>query len=112
MSGSNRHGRVAVVLDNHMALIREILNATLEGFDFEETLTKLGQTPEVLLRVAQYTKPADMVQSVCNHPVQIIALQKENTDLKTRLFLPPQIDCLETEGRIRIFTNKLNKARM
>jgi len=40
--------------------------------------------------IAQYSQPAREVQMVCNHPSQIIALQKHITDLQSQQFLPPQ----------------------
>jgi len=51
--------------------------------------------------VARYTEPAGTVQSVSDHPAQIVAFQKEITDLKARLFLPPACDHTEMEGGIQ-----------
>ena len=42
------------------------------------------QTQEVLMRVAQYSQPIREVQMVCEHPQQIIDLQRQITDLQTR----------------------------
>ena len=43
----------------------------------------------MLISVAQYTEPADLIQRVCNHQAEIIALSKDNRDLKVQLFQPP-----------------------
>lgn len=50
----------------------------------------LEEAQEVLRQVAQYTEPANHVQRVCDHPAQIIALQKQITDLQAQQFLPVQ----------------------
>ena len=41
----------------------------------------LDEAHQVPRRVAQYMDPATTVQRICDHPVQIIALHKEITDL-------------------------------
>jgi hypothetical protein len=79
MSVSNQHYRVALVSVDDHALIWEILNPVPEGIVFKKPQDRIGQAQDVLLQVAQYTEPADLVQMVCNHPIQIIQLQKEIT---------------------------------
>jgi len=79
MSGSNQHYRVALVSVDDHALIGEILNTVLAAIGFKEPQERIGQAQEVLLQVAQYTEPVDLVQMVCDHPIQIIQLQKEIT---------------------------------
>jgi hypothetical protein len=46
-------------------------------------------TQKVLMRVAQYSQSIGEVQMVCEHPQQIINLQRQITDLKTQQFLRP-----------------------
>jgi len=53
VSGSDQHDRVAQVSVENQGLIGDILNATLEGIEFEESTDKLGQSENVLLLVAQ-----------------------------------------------------------
>jgi len=68
------------------------------------------QTQEVLMRVAQYSQPIREVQMVCEHPQQIIDLQRQITDLQTRQFLPPQCDHTELEQQIQILRNERDEA--
>jgi len=68
------------------------------------------QTQEVLMRVAQYSQPIREVQMVCEHPQQIIDLQRQITDLQTRQFLPPQCDHTELEQQIRTLRNEWDEA--
>jgi len=83
MSGSEQHDRVALVSADDQDIIGAIVDNNLLEIDFGERQTLLEQAQEVLRRVARYTEPAAMVQRVCNHPTQIIALQKQITDLQT-----------------------------
>jgi len=73
-------------------IIGGIVNSNLLEIDFGERQTLLEESHEVLKGVAQYTEPVGMVQRVCNRPAQIIALQKQITDLQTQQFLPPECD--------------------
>jgi hypothetical protein len=65
-----------------------------------------AQTQEVQMRVAQYSQPIREVQMMCNHPQQIIDLQRQITDLQTKQFLPPQCDHTELEQQIQTLTDK------
>jgi hypothetical protein len=71
----------------------------------------LQDAHEVLRKVAGYTKPASMVQRVCDHPAQIIALQAEITKLKIQAFLLPRCDHTEIVNRIQSLTNKREEDR-
>jgi hypothetical protein len=64
----------------------------------------LAQAEEILLQVAQYVEPADQVQRVCDHPAEIIKLQKKITDLKSQQFVASQCDHTEIENQIRTLT--------
>jgi len=60
--------------------------------------------------VAQYTKPAQTVQRLCEPPAQLIALQREITDLKAQQFLPPTFNHSKTEGSIQSLEDNLAEA--
>jgi len=71
-----------------------------------------AHTQEVPLRVVQYSQPIREVQMVCNHPQQIIDLQRHITDLQTKQFLPLQCDHTALEQEIRGLTKEWDEARM
>jgi len=58
------------------------------------------------MRVAQYSQPIREVQMVCEHPQQIIDLQRQITGLQTKQFLPPQCDHTEMEQQIQTLRNE------
>jgi len=68
------------------------------------------QTQEVLMRVALCSQPIREVQMVCQHPQQLIDLQRQITDLQTRQFLPPQCDHTELERQIQTLRNERDEA--
>jgi len=68
------------------------------------------QTQEVSRLVAQYDQPIREVQMVCEHPQQIIDLQRQITDLQTKQFLPAQCDYTELERQIQTLRNERDKA--
>jgi len=82
-----------------------------EVIEFEEVIEALGQTQEVLPWVAQYSLPIREVQMVCEHPEQIIDLQRQIKDLQTKQFLPLQRDHTELEWQIRTLKDKRDEAR-
>jgi hypothetical protein len=79
--------------------------------DLGERQAMLEEKQEVFRWVAQCTEPVSMVQRVCDHPAQIIALQKEITDLKSQQFLPPQCDHTEIENQIWTLSAEQDQAR-
>jgi len=48
---------------------------------------------------------------MCDHPVQIIALQKHITDLQTQKFLPPECDHSTFEQQLEALRQELEEAR-
>jgi len=62
------------------------------------------------MRVAQYSQPIREAQIVCDHPQQIIDMQRQITDLQTKQFLPPQCDHTELEPQIQTLRNEPDKA--
>jgi len=69
------------------------------------------QAQEVLRRVAQYSQPVREIQLVHDHPGQIIALQKQVTDLQTKRFLPPSVDHTTFEQQIQQLRTNLDEGR-
>jgi len=65
----------------------------------------LEEAQEVLRRVAQYIEPANLVQRVCDHPAQIIALQKQIMDLLGQQLLSTLCNYTEMENWIRGLRN-------
>ena len=111
MSGSEQHNRVALVSADDLDIIRGTVNRNLLEIDFRERQTLLEEAQEVLRRVAQNTEPAAMVERVCDHPAQIIALQKQITDLQTEQVLPPQCDHSTFEQQLQTLMQELEEAR-
>jgi len=92
MSGSEQQDRVALESADDQDIIGGIVNRNLLEIHFGERQTQLEDAQQVLRRVARYTEPTPMVQRVRDHLVQIIAFQKQITDLPTQQFLPPECD--------------------
>jgi len=88
---------VLVSVDDQL-LIGELLNANTDAIGFQGTKERFEQAEGVLQRLVLYTEPTDLVQRVCNHPEEIIKLQKEFTDLKAQHCLPPTWDHSEMEN--------------
>ena len=65
----------------------------------------LEEAQEVLRRVAQYIEPANLVLRVCDHPAQIIALQKQIMDLLGQQLLFRLCNYTEMENWIRGLRN-------
>jgi phage shock protein A len=78
--------------------------------DFAERQGILEEAQDVLRWVAQKTDPGSTVQRVCHHQAQIIALQKEVTDLKSQQVLPLQCEHTGIESRIQTLTAKRDEA--
>jgi hypothetical protein len=58
-----------------------LLDLNKESMDTAATIDSFVQAQEVMVRIAQYSKPVRTIQAVCDHPNQIIPLQKQVTDL-------------------------------
>jgi hypothetical protein len=63
------------------------------------------------MRIAQYSQPVRTIQEVCDHPTQIVPLEKQITDLQTKQFLLPSCDHTMFERQIRQLRNDLDDAR-
>jgi hypothetical protein len=80
---------VALPSLNDWEIIRGIINRNILEVDFEESQVMVTELQGELRLVIQYTEPVSTIQTVCDHQAQIIALQKEITNLKLPRFLPP-----------------------
>jgi len=112
MLESKQHERVALLSQEDQEKIRELLAIQGDGIRFEEFQEKWKECQVVLLSVAQYMEPAEMVPRVCNHACQIMALQKKITEQKAQHFYPPGCDHLEMNKRLGILKTDLAEARM
>jgi len=88
MSGSEQHNRVAMVCTDHPAILRRIVNRNLLDIDFGERQTLLEDAQGMLWILWEYIEHTAVVQRVCDHPAQTIALQKQITDLESHQFMP------------------------
>ena len=111
MSGSEQHDRVALVSADDQDIIGGIVNRNLLEIDFAERQTLLEGAQGVLRIVAQYNEPAAMVERVCDHPAQIIELQKQITDLQKQQFLPPECDNSTFEQQLETLRQESEEAR-
>jgi hypothetical protein len=95
------HGSIMALLDlNH------------DGMGSEQTSKALVQAQEVITRIAQYYQTVRTIQAVCDHPQQIITLQKQIMDLQMKQFLPsPSCDQSAFDQEIQQLKNDLEQAR-
>lgn len=93
-------------------MIGAIVNRNLLELKFGERQTSLEDAQEVLKSVAQYTEPAGMVQRVCYHLPQIIALPTQITDLHSQPIRPAECDQLIFEHQLETLRPQLQVVRM
>jgi len=103
--------RAALVSIEDEGAIMALLDIQRDAIRFEELNEAFAQTQVVLMRVAQYSQPIQEVQMVCEHPQQIIDLQRQITYLQTKQFEPPQYVHIGMEQQIRILTNEQDEVR-
>jgi hypothetical protein len=104
-----------------MALI-DIQRDAIGCDEFKEAF---AQTQGVLMRVPKYSLPIWEVQMVCNHPQQIMDLQRQVTDLQAKQiidlqrqvtelqakqFLPTEFDHIELDQQIHTMTDERAEA--
>jgi len=111
MSGYEQHDWVGLESVDNQATIRGLVNPNLLDIDFPERQMMLEAAQEVLRMVAWYTEHGSIVQRVCNHPAQIIALQKQITNRHAQRYLPPQCDHTEMKTRIQVLMTEQVEAR-
>jgi len=81
ISGSKQHDQVALMSPKNQDKKGKLLHMQGDSNGFEDTQETLAEWQEVVLWVAKYTKPAEMVQRVCADAAEIIRLPKEVPDL-------------------------------
>ena len=91
MSGS-QEPRAALVSPEDQGTIMGLIDMQREAIGTDKLYKAFGQTQEVLVTMAQYSQPIREVQMVCDHPQQIIDLQRQITSLQTEQFLAPHQD--------------------
>jgi len=102
--------RAALVSIEDQGTIMALIDIDKDNIGYEQLTEAFVQTQEVLMRVAQYSEPIREVQRVCDHPQQIINLQREITDLQTKQFLPPQCDHTELEQQMQTLRDERDEA--
>ena len=102
--------RAALVSIEGQGTIMALIDVEKENIGHEQLTEAFAQTQEVLMRVAQYSQPIREVQRVCEHPQQIIDLQRQITDLQSKQFLPPQCDHTRLEQQIQTLRTERDEA--
>jgi len=102
--------RAALVSVKDQGTIMGLIDIDKDNIGSEQLREAFIQTQEVLMRVAQYSQPIREVQMVCEHPQQIIDLQRQITDLQMKQFLPPRCDHTELERQIQTLRNERDEA--
>jgi hypothetical protein len=106
---SSTQPRVAPVSHEDQGTIMGLLDLNKEIVGGEAMTDAFVQAQEVLMRLAQYSQPVQEIQMVCDHPSQIIALQKQITDLQTKRFLPASCDHTALEYQIQQLRNDIDE---
>jgi hypothetical protein len=104
--------RAALVSVEDQGTIMALIDFDQDNIGNNQMRGEFIQTQEVLMRVALYSQTILAVQMVCEHPQQIIDLQRQITDLETKQFLPPQCDHTGLEQCIQTLTNERDEAGM
>ena len=65
--------RAALVSPTDQGTIIAIIDLNQETMGSEATTDAFVQAQEVLMRIAQYSQPVRTIQTVCDHPSQIVA---------------------------------------
>ena len=102
--------RAALVSIEDQGTIMALIDIDKDNIGYEQLTEAFAQTQEVLMRVAQYSQPIREVQRVCEHPQQIIDLQRQITDLQAKQFLPPQCDHTGLEQQIQTLRDERDEA--
>jgi hypothetical protein len=107
---SSTEPQAALVSIEDQGTIMAIIEVDKDSTGYEQLREAYAQTQEVLMRVAQHSQPIREVQMVCEHPQQIIDLQRQITDLQTKQFLPPHCDHPELERHIHTLRTERDEA--
>jgi len=87
-----------------------LIDIDKDNIGYEQLTEAFVQTQELLMWVAQYSQPIREVQMVCEHPQQIINLQRQVTDLQSKQFLPPPCDHTQLEQQMETLRNERDEA--
>jgi hypothetical protein len=109
MSGSTEP-RAALESFEDQGTIMAHIDINKDTVGNEQLREAFVQTQEESMRVAQYSQPLREVQRVCEHPQQIIDLQRQITEMQMKQFLPPESDHTELKQRIQTLTNERDEA--
>jgi hypothetical protein len=109
---ASQEPRAALVSPEDQGTIMALIDLSQETMGTEATTDAFVQAQEEMMRIAQYSQPVRTIQAVCDHPEQIIALQKQVTDLQAKAFLPsPSCDHMTFEQQIQQLRSELDEAR-
>jgi hypothetical protein len=108
---ASQEPRAALVSPEDQGTIMALLDVNKETMDTKATIDAFVQAQELMIRIAQYSQPVRTIQAVCDHPSQIVALQKQITDLQTKRFIPPSCDHTTFEQQIQQLRDDLDEAR-
>jgi hypothetical protein len=100
-----------LVFPEDQGTIMALWDLNKETMCTETAIETLVQAQELMVRIAQYSQPVRTIQAVCNHPNQIIAPQKQVTNLQARAFLPPSCNQTTFEQQIQQLRNDLDELR-
>jgi hypothetical protein len=104
--------RAALLTPEDPGTIMALLNLNHDGMGSEQTSEAFVQDQEVMTRIAQYSQTVRTIQAVCDHPQQMIALQKQITNLQAKQFLPsPSCDHSAYDQEIKRLKDDLDEAR-
>jgi hypothetical protein len=103
--------RAALVSPADQGTIMALIDLNRETMGAEATTDAFVQAQEVMMRIAQYSQPVRTIQAVCDHPAQIVALQKQITNLQSKQFIPPSCDHTTFEQQIQQLRGNLDEAR-
>jgi len=101
--------RAALVSPEDQGTIMALLDLNRETMGTEATEDAFVQAQEVMVRISQYSQPVRTIQAVCDHPNQIITLQKQVTNLQAKQFLRPSCDHTTFEEQIQKLMNELDE---
>jgi len=102
--------RAALVSIEDQGTIMALIDVDKDNIGYEQLTEAFAQTQEVLMRVAQYSQPIREVQGICEHPQQIIDLQRQITDLQAKQFLPAPCDHTGLEQQMQTLRNERDEA--
>jgi hypothetical protein len=74
-----------------------LINIQRDAIMFDELNKVFTQTQELLMSVVHYSQPIQVALTVCNHPQQMIDLQRQLTDLQAKQFLLLQFNHTKSE---------------